>query len=84
MEDFRSAGGVSAWGHGPDIPEVDEGAAPPNDDAVIVERGDLVDVGLIDRCLIGIVEKKDIIGVNTVVAESLDDPFDCVAGAGHV
>ncbi len=85
MANFRGPRRVAARRHGADIHHMDKGRAPSDQSAAKMNRRDQVHIRLMDRRQIGIVEQKNIVGMNAaVVFKALDDSLDREAGAGDM
>ena len=85
VTDLLGFRGIAARGHGADVHHVDERGAPCDETPLHVDGGDEVDVGLMHRRDVGIVQEEDVVLVHAVVfGEALDDPLHREAGAGHV
>ena len=85
VANLRGPGRVAARGHGADVHHVDEGGAPGDAAAFVVDRGDDVDVRLVDGRHVRVVQEEDIVGVDALaLLEPLYDLLHREAGAGHV
>src|ERR671925_2082196 len=85
MEDLACARRIATRRHSADVHHMHEGSAPGYELTAIVDGAEHIDVGLVDRCQIRIVENKNVVGFDLAsVAEAFDDSFDRYAGAGHM
>ena len=85
LTDLPGAGGVASGRHGPDVHHVDKGGAPAHDLVLVMDGGYHVQVGLVDRGHIGVVEQKKVVGVDIpFLPEPLDNALDGVPRAGNV
>src|SRR5215475_8323646 len=75
---------VAAGSDSADVADMNEGRAPTHERALMVDRRDDINVRIVNRGEIGIVQQKDIVGKNFFLAEAFDDPLDREAGANHV
>ncbi len=86
VTNFRRPRRIAPRRHGADVHDVDEGRAPADQLAAKMDGRDHIHIGLMNRRDIGIVEQKDIVGMNTaaVIFEALDNALDGEAGAGDM
>src|SRR5215467_1300502 len=63
---------------------MDKGRAPAYQVALIVDRRNHVDIRLVNRRHVRIVEQKNVVGINSAISEALDDPLNGKTGARNV
>src|SRR5262249_37828674 len=85
VTDLSGARGVAAGRHRADVHHMHEGRAPAHELALQMNGRDQVNIRLMDRGYIGIIEQKDIIGMDaTVVFKLFDDSLNGKTRAGDV
>ena len=85
VADLSGARRVAARRHRADVHDMDKGRAPAHQPVPKMNRRNHVDIRLMDRRQIRIVEQKNIVGVDAaVIFKPLDDSLDREAGAGNM
>src|SRR5215813_5685685 len=76
MANLSRSGRIPTRRHRADVHHMDESRAPSHQFALKVDGRNHVDIRLMNRREIGIIEQKNIVGVDALVfLESLDTPF---------